>query len=55
MNNKDWFDEKKREIQELLAKKRSAHQVHLDQPSSPMKKAAFCLICSNLHRKPRMI
>lgn len=26
--NKDWFDENNQEIQELLAKKRSAHQAH---------------------------
>jgi len=49
--NKDWFDENNQEIQELLVKKRSAHQAHLAQPSCPEKKAAFRLVCSNLQRK----
>ena len=53
--NKDWFDENDQEIQELLAKKRSAHQAHLAQPSCPTKKAAFRLTCSNLQRKLRVI
>ena len=53
--NKDWFDENNQEIQELLAKKRSAHQAHLAQPSCPEKKAAFRLVCSNLQRKLREI
>jgi len=53
--NKDWFDENNQEIQELLTKKRSAHQAHLAQPSCPVKKAVFRLICSNLQRKLREI
>ncbi|XP_063615913.1 uncharacterized protein LOC134789136 [Penaeus indicus] len=53
--NKDWFDENNQEIQELLTKKRSSHQAHLAQPSCPVKKAAFRLICSNLQRKLREI
>lgn len=32
--NKDWFYENNQEIQELLVKKRSAHQTHLAQASS---------------------
>ncbi|XP_037774499.1 uncharacterized protein LOC119571119 [Penaeus monodon] len=53
--NKDWFDENNQEIQELLTKKRSAHQAHLAQPSCPVRKAAFHLICSNLQHKLREI
>ena len=53
--NKDWFDENNHEIQDLLAKKRSAHQAHLAQPSCPVKKAAFRHTCSNLQRKLRDI
>ncbi|XP_063615901.1 uncharacterized protein LOC134789116 [Penaeus indicus] len=53
--NKDWFDENNQEIQELLTKKRSSHQAHLAQPSCPVKKAAFRLICSNLQHKLREI
>ncbi|XP_076061594.1 uncharacterized protein LOC143037342 [Oratosquilla oratoria] len=33
--NKDWFDENDKEIQDLLAKKRAAHQAHLAQPTCP--------------------
>jgi len=47
--NKDWFDES--DIQQLLTKKRCAHQAHLAQPSWPVKKAAFRAACSNLQRK----
>ncbi|KAL8604148.1 hypothetical protein ACOMHN_047360 [Nucella lapillus] len=53
--NKDWFDENDQHIQELLAKKRSAHQAHLAQSSCPAKKASFRLACSNLQRKLRVI
>jgi len=53
--NKDWFDESDQEIQQLLAKKRGAHQAHLAQPSCPVKKAAFRAACSNLQRKRRII
>ena len=53
--NKDWFDKNNHEIQDLLAKKRSAHQDHLAQPSCPMKKAAFCYTCGYLQRKLRII
>ena len=53
--NKDWFDENDKEIQQLLAKKRSAHQAHLAQPSCPVKKTAFRSACSNLQRKLRII
>ena len=53
--NKDWFDENDKEIQQLLAKKRSAHQAHLAQPSCPVKKSAFRSECSNLQRKLRII
>ena len=53
--NRDWFDENNKEIQELLAKKRSTHQAHLAQPSCPAKKAAFRQSCSILQRKLREI
>lgn len=53
--NKAWFDENNQEIQELLAKKRSAHQAHLAQPTRPLKKGAFRLVCGNLQRKLRGI
>ncbi|XP_072171908.1 craniofacial development protein 2-like [Diadema setosum] len=49
--NKDWFDESNQEIKKLLAKKRSAHQAHLTNPSCPVKKSAFRLACSHLQRK----
>lgn len=39
----------------MLVKKRSVHQAHLAQPSCPVKKAAFRLVCSNLQRKLREI
>ncbi|XP_029648839.1 craniofacial development protein 2-like [Octopus sinensis] len=39
--NKDWFDENDKEIQELLARKRAAHQAHLAQPGCPVKKTTF--------------
>ena len=32
--NKDWFDENNKEIQDLLSKKRAAHQAHLAQPTA---------------------
>lgn len=38
-------------MQELLAKKRAAHQAHLAQPSCPEKKASFCQACSNLQHR----
>ncbi|CAH1249728.1 Hypp8672 [Branchiostoma lanceolatum] len=53
--NKDWFDENDSEIQQLLAKKRTAHQAHLAQPSCPIKKAVFRSACSHLQRKLRTI
>ncbi|XP_069764561.1 uncharacterized protein [Narcine bancroftii] len=53
--NKDWFDENSQEIQELLAKKRAAHQAHLTKPSCPEKKQAFRRACSHLQRKLREI
>lgn len=53
--NKDWFDENNQESQELLAKKRSAHQAHLAQLSCPVKKDAFRSSSSNLKRKLRAI
>lgn len=53
--NRDWFNENNEGIQELLVKKRSAHQAHLAQPSYPVKKVAFCLICSNHQHKVRVI
>ncbi|RXN33787.1 craniofacial development 2 [Labeo rohita] len=53
--NKDWFDENNEEIQALLSRKRVAHQAHLAQPSCPVKKSAFRLICSRLQRKLREI
>ncbi|XP_069798548.1 LOW QUALITY PROTEIN: thrombospondin-3-like [Narcine bancroftii] len=43
------------EIQELLAKKRAAHQAHLTKPSCPKKKQAFRRACSHLQRKLREI
>ena len=51
--NKDWFEENNHKIQELPAKKRSAHQAHLGQPSCQEKKAAFRHSCSNLQCKLR--
>ena len=42
-------------ILELLAKKRSAHQAHLSQPSCLVKKAAFRHACSNLQHTLREI
>ncbi|KAL0195131.1 hypothetical protein M9458_008703, partial [Cirrhinus mrigala] len=53
--NKDRFDENNEEIQALLSRKRVAHQAHLAQPSCPVKKSAFRLICSRLQRKLREI
>nr|XP_054768285.1 uncharacterized protein LOC129275831 [Lytechinus pictus] len=53
--SRDWFDENNKEIQELLEKKRSAHQAHLSHPSCPVKKAAFRHICNNLQRKFRVM
>ena len=53
--NKDWFDENDREIQELLAKKRAAHQAHLAHPSCPVKKATFRQICSIVQRNLKEI
>lgn len=53
--NKDWFEDSDQKIQKLLVKKRSVHQAHLAQPSCPVKKAAFRLVCSNLQRKLRAI
>ena len=53
--NKDWFDENNQEIQEVLPKKRSSHQAHLAQPSCPVRRAAFRLICSILERQLREI
>ncbi|RXN24107.1 craniofacial development 2 [Labeo rohita] len=53
--NKDWFDENNEEIQALLSRKRVAHQAHLAQPSCPVKKSAFRLICSMLQCKLREI
>lgn len=53
--NKDWFDENDEEIQDLLAKKRAAHQAHLAQPTCPAKKATFRRACSTLQRKFREI
>lgn len=53
--NRDWFDENNLEGQELLSKKRSAHQAHLARPSCPHKKAAFRLECSTVQRKLREI
>jgi len=41
--NKDWFDENNQEIQELLVKKKSAHQAHLAQPSCPERKLPSAL------------
>ncbi|KAI8484505.1 hypothetical protein Bbelb_377760 [Branchiostoma belcheri] len=51
--SKDWFDDNDKEIQQLLAKKRAAHQAHLAQPSCPAKKAAFRSTCSKLQRSLR--
>lgn len=51
--NKDWFDENDKEIQQLLAKKRSAHQAHLAQPSCLVKKASFRGACKALQCKVR--
>lgn len=54
-NNKNLFGENNQDIQELLLKKRSAHQAYLAQPSRPVKKVAFSLICSSLLHKFRKI
>ena len=51
--NKDWFDENNKEIQDLLSKKRAAHQAHLAQPTCHVKKATFRRACSILQRKLR--
>ena len=51
--NRDWFDENNLQIQQLLSKKRSAHQAYLAQPSSTKKKAAFRQACSILQRELR--
>uniref|UniRef100_A0A0L8FII4 Endonuclease/exonuclease/phosphatase domain-containing protein n=1 Tax=Octopus bimaculoides TaxID=37653 RepID=A0A0L8FII4_OCTBM len=40
-DNKDWFDDNDKEIQELLARKRAANQANLAQPTCPVKKATF--------------
>ncbi|KAI8495016.1 hypothetical protein Bbelb_270020 [Branchiostoma belcheri] len=53
--SKDWFDKNDQEIQQLLAKKRAAHQAHLAQPSCPAKKAAFRSTCSKLQRSLRIM
>ena len=53
--NKDRIDENNQEIEELLAKKRSLHQAHLAQPSCPVRRAVFHLICSIFQRKLREI
>ena len=52
--NQDWLDENDTEIQELLAKKRAAHQAHLTKPTCPVK-ATFRRACSILQRKLRTI
>ena len=49
--NKEWLDKNNQEIQELLTEKRSSHQAHLAQLSCPVRRAAFCLICSILQGK----
>ena len=51
--NKDCFDENNKEIQDLLSKKRAAHQDHLAQPTCHVKKATFRRACSILQRKLR--
>ena len=51
--NKDWFDENNSEIQQLLSKKRSAHQAYLSNPTCREKKAAFRHSCSTLQRELR--
>ena len=53
--NIDWFDENDAVILELLAKRWSAHQAHLSQPSCLVKKAAFRHACSNLQHTLREI
>ncbi|PFX18771.1 hypothetical protein AWC38_SpisGene16846 [Stylophora pistillata] len=53
--NQDWFDENETEIQDLLAKKREAHQAHLAQPTCPVKRANFRCACSALQRRLRVI
>ncbi|XP_076046020.1 uncharacterized protein LOC143028169 [Oratosquilla oratoria] len=52
--NKDWYENDK-EIQDLLAKKRAAHQAHLAQPTCLVKNVSFRRACSTLQRKPREI
>lgn len=43
--NRDWFDENDTEIKNLLAKKRSAYQAHLDQPPLSQEEGSlpFCM------------
>ena len=53
--NQDWFDENEMEIQDLLAKKKAAHQAHLAQPTCPVKRANFRRACSALQRRLRGI
>ena len=50
---KDWFDENNKEIQDLLSKKRIAHQAHLAQPTCHVKKTTFRRAGSILQRKLR--
>ena len=52
--NKDWSDENKQEIQELLAKKRSSNQAHLAQPSCPVRRTAFRVIYSPSFERYKM-
>ena len=50
---KDWCNENDKEIQDLLSKKRAAHQAHFAQPTCHVNKAIFRRACSILQRKER--
>ena len=53
--SKDWFDDNNEEISELLARKRSALQSHLADPSCDRKKLTYRQVCSLVQRKLRTI
>ena len=51
--HQDWFDEAHKEIQELLEKKRSCHNLLLAKPDDQAAKAAYKTACSTLQAKLR--
>ena len=44
----DWFDENNERIQSLLDEKHRLHRAHINDPSSTVKKVAFCNIKRNI-------